>query len=288
MLPESLHKVPEVSSGQDINTHDKLFFVEGLIHRIAEGTRYLISDYETAIMGEYLFNNYLNRAQEVCSALEQLTNKDILKDLEHELRCNYLSISDHNNLIKYLDLVSHQIDEAEFQLYQYYTSDAYTVVNKCPWIGRDTNDALGEIRGIGKWYLKVFAGQYPDTYLRELSRIIKKYKNENSDNIPKLDEEISHTQGKEPDPRSNQSEIKLQWNGTNRALYDLFAQLSLQSTESNKPLIGNTIIGLAEFLSANVEGLPDAKTVERELQKMREPQGLEKAKRGRIDLDIKR
>ena len=87
-------------------------------------------------------------------------------------------------------------------------------------------------------------------------------------------------------PQPTEPGVKLQWNGTNRALYDLFAQLSLTSIGPNKSLIGNTITGLAQFLAVNVEGLPDVATIERELQKMREPQGIEKAKRGRIDLNI--
>ncbi|MFD1141932.1 hypothetical protein ACFQ4C_12470 [Larkinella insperata] len=82
------------------------------------------------------------------------------------------------------------------------------------------------------------------------------------------------------------SGVKLQWNANKRALYDLFAQLTLMDVEPGKHLVGNTIKELARFLADNVEGCPKASTIERELEKMREPQGIEKAKRGRIDLNI--
>lgn len=81
---------------------------------------------------------------------------------------------------------------------------------------------------------------------------------------------------------------KLQWNGNKRVLYDLFAQLTLIDVKPGERLIGNTLKELARFLSDHVEGFPGATTIERELEKMREPQGIEKAKRGRIDLHITR
>ncbi|MBO0949462.1 hypothetical protein [Fibrella forsythiae] len=95
------------------------------------------------------------------------------------------------------------------------------------------------------------------------------------------------------DIKTNETEIppaqpgvKLQWNGTNRSLYDLFTQLTLIKTKDGKEVVGNTIKGLARFIADNVEGMADAKTIERELEKMREPNGIEKAKRGRIELHI--
>ncbi|ADB41831.1 hypothetical protein [Spirosoma linguale] len=91
---------------------------------------------------------------------------------------------------------------------------------------------------------------------------------------------------KEPEPM--EPGVKLQWNGNKRALYDLFAQLTLIDVEPGKGLIGNSIKDLARFLSNNVEGFATANTIERELEKMREPQGIEKAKRGRIQLNITR
>lgn len=93
-------------------------------------------------------------------------------------------------------------------------------------------------------------------------------------------------------PKTNKtnirSNIKLKWNGNNRVLYDLFAQLTLINAQSGQTLIGNSIKELAQFLQENVDGLPTKETIEREIEKMREPNGIEKAKRGRIDLHITR
>ena len=89
----------------------------------------------------------------------------------------------------------------------------------------------------------------------------------------------------EPLPVPAEPGVKLQWNGTSDSLYDLIAQLSLQNVTSTKPLLGNTIEGLARFLTDHVEGMPSVETIERRIRAFREPQG-QTPKRGRIELHI--
>lgn len=79
--------------------------------------------------------------------------------------------------------------------------------------------------------------------------------------------------------------VKLQWNGTNDSLYDLFAQLSLTNVSATKPLLENTIEGLAKFLAAYVEGMPSVETIERRIRAFREPTASPPV-RGRIELHI--
>ncbi|RIV27382.1 hypothetical protein DYU11_03460 [Fibrisoma montanum] len=88
--------------------------------------------------------------------------------------------------------------------------------------------------------------------------------------------------------QSSKPYVKLRWTGTNRSLYELFAQLSFIQVKPGKPLLDHSINELAEFLSACVEGLPQAETVERELEKMREDDGISNSVRGRINLHITR
>ena len=87
---------------------------------------------------------------------------------------------------------------------------------------------------------------------------------------------------------STELSAKLRWTGTNRSLYELFAQLTFIETKPGQPILNNSINELAQFLSACVEGLPKAQTVERELEKMREQEGVQNAVRGRIELHINR
>ncbi|KAB7731430.1 hypothetical protein F5984_11615 [Rudanella paleaurantiibacter] len=92
----------------------------------------------------------------------------------------------------------------------------------------------------------------------------------------------------QPEPPQPEPGVKLRWNANKRVLYDLFAQLTLTNTYSGKPLIDNSLKDIALFLAQSIEGFPKASTIERELEKMREIEGIEKVKRGRIDLNIYR
>lgn len=86
-------------------------------------------------------------------------------------------------------------------------------------------------------------------------------------------------------PQPAEPGVKLKWGGSNDALYDLFAQLSLVNNTTNNSLLDNTIEELARFIATNVEGMPTAETIGRRIRAFREPAGY-RPKRGRIVLDI--
>lgn len=163
-------------------------------------------------------------------------------------------------------------------------------------------DQLDELRPINDWFWNVldklrycFENFVPELFEREKELFYK---------LPYVDEQFvlyykiienpqldpttqpGPNQPDQPEPVNQPSPgVKLKWNGSNDALYDLFAQLSLVNVSQSTGLIGNTIEDIARFIAGNFDGMPTAETIERRIRAFREPNG-QRPKRSRIELDI--
>jgi hypothetical protein len=85
--------------------------------------------------------------------------------------------------------------------------------------------------------------------------------------------------------------VKLKWNGSNRALYHIFAQFKLmnngKSGNGSNTLISNSDENIAEFISQSFEGMPRPETILREYQKQKDEDNPEFVSRNKIIIECK-
>ncbi|QJD77813.1 hypothetical protein [Spirosoma rhododendri] len=261
--------------------------VNNLLRNSIEGIEFLLRNRDNLFYTVAPNSDFMKRAIDVAISLQKLDDDNLVDRFSEEISNSFLLSDDNNKLLRLLNVVSGKIFELWGSLSKYNESNV---------ADENTDKYLSqhdyEILTIIKKYATLTSNKerYDNAYY-PIMRVIEELFNE-SDRINEMKRFSFYDDTQTtliPSPETFQpigSDVKLLWNGTNRVLYDLFAQLSLIDVKPGQRLIGNTIKELARFLSEHVEGLPSVETVERELEKMREPQGLEKAKRGRIDLHI--
>ena len=175
-------------------TFDKLILVENLLKKSSNGLKYLIAEYDTANHSKESFAPYIQCTEETLNRLKYLHSDNLIEAFESELRVTYLTQSNPDSLINYLEMIGDKIFDVNEQLLEYHDLYICGEIDNFKWVEKDCK-LFDELFKIAKHCAESRANYYSDSYFSDIDRLIEQYTHAHTKNREFTNEEIISVYG---------------------------------------------------------------------------------------------